>query len=123
MQRSNDPGARDDRCRLLLDLDGLRISTTATATWPAAALCRVGEVLQLFVGYRYRRALRGDEFAVCLPETGAATARLVADRIRIGLQRIVAAGHFSASIGWLPIRRTAKRLKPSSKQQTESCRV
>jgi hypothetical protein len=39
----------------------------------------------------------------------------------IGLQRIVSSRHFPQALEWLPIRRTAKRLKRSCKQQTASC--
>jgi len=69
---------------LLLDLDGLKkINDCYGHLIGSQALCRLADVLRVFcraidTAARYG----GDEFAVILPETTAAGARLVASRIR-----------------------------------------
>ncbi len=86
---------------LLLDLDGLKkINDRDGHLIGSRALCRLGDVLRLFcraidTAARYD----GDEFAVILPETTAAAARLVASRIRSRLATDSLQPPLSASIG------------------------
>ena len=86
---------------LLLDLDGLKkINDGHGHLVGSRALCRLGNLLRAFccsidTAARYG----GDEFAVILPETGAATAALVASRIRERLATDSEQPTLSASIG------------------------
>lgn len=86
---------------LLLDLDQLKkINDRYGHLIGSQALCRLAEVLRSFcrsidTATRYG----GDEFAVILPETTAAAARLVASRIRSRLAADILQPTLSASIG------------------------
>lgn len=86
---------------LLLDLDQLKkINDRYGHLTGSKALCRLADVLRVFcraidTPARYG----GDEFAVILPETTAAAARLVASRIRSRLDRDSLEPPISASIG------------------------
>ncbi len=86
---------------MLLDLDGLKkINDRDGPVAGSRALRRLGDVLRLFcraidTAARYD----GDEFAVILPETTAAAARLVASRIRSRLAADSLQPPLSASIG------------------------
>jgi len=86
---------------LLLDLDQLKkINDRYGHLIGSQALCRLAEVLRFFcrsidTATRYG----GDEFAVILPETTAAAARLVASRIRSRLAADTLRPPLSASIG------------------------
>jgi diguanylate cyclase (GGDEF)-like protein/PAS domain S-box-containing protein len=86
---------------LLLDLDQLKkINDRYGHLIGSQALCRVADVLRVFcraidTAARYG----GDEFAVILPETTAADARLVASRIRSRLALDNFQPPLSASIG------------------------
>jgi diguanylate cyclase (GGDEF)-like protein len=86
---------------MLLDLDGLKkINDRDGPVAGSRALCRLGEVLRLFCRAIDTAARYGaDEFAVILPETTAATARLVASRIRNRLATDSLQPPLSASIG------------------------
>jgi diguanylate cyclase (GGDEF)-like protein/PAS domain S-box-containing protein len=86
---------------LLLDLDQLKkINDRYGHLIGSQALCRLAEVLRCFcrsidTATRYG----GDEFAVILPETTAAAARLVKARIRSRLAADILQPTLSASIG------------------------
>jgi len=86
---------------MLLDLDGLKKSNDRDGPVAGSrALRRLGDVLRLFcraidTAARYD----GDEFAVILPETTGAAARLVASRIRSRLAADSLQPPLSASIG------------------------
>jgi diguanylate cyclase (GGDEF)-like protein/PAS domain S-box-containing protein len=86
---------------LLLDLDQLKkINDCYGHLIGSQALCRLADVLRVFcraidTATRYG----GDEFAVILPETTAAAARLVASRIRSRLAMDSLQPTLSASIG------------------------
>jgi len=86
---------------LLLDLDQLKkINDRYGHLIGSQALCRLADVLRVFcreidTAARYG----GDEFAVILPETTAAGARLVASRIRSRLVTDSLLPALSASIG------------------------
>ena len=86
---------------LLLDLDGLKkINDRDGPVAGSRALCRLGDVLRLFCRAIDTAARYGsDEFAVILPETTAAAARLVASRIRSRLATASLQPPLSASIG------------------------
>ncbi len=86
---------------LLLDLDQLKkINDRYGHLIGSQALCRLADVLRVYcrsidTAARYG----GDEFAVILPETTAAGARLVASRIRSRLATDSLPPRLSASIG------------------------
>ena len=86
---------------LLLDLDHLKkINDRYGHLIGSQALCRLADVLRVYcrsidTAARYG----GDEFAVILPETTAAGARLVASRIRSRLATDSLPPRLSASIG------------------------
>jgi len=86
---------------LLLDLDQLKkVNDRYGHLIGSQALCRLADVLRVFcraidTATRYG----GDEFAVILPETTAAAARLVASRIRSRLAMDSLQPPLSASIG------------------------
>ena len=86
---------------LLLDLDQLKqINDRYGHLIGSQALCRLGDVLRIFcraidTATRYG----GDEFAVILPETTEAAARVVASRIRSRLATDSLHPPLSASIG------------------------
>jgi diguanylate cyclase (GGDEF)-like protein len=86
---------------LLLDVDQLKkINDRYGHLTGSQSLCRIADVLRVFcraidTAARYG----GDEFAVILPETTAAGARLVASRIRSRLATDSLQPQVSASIG------------------------
>jgi diguanylate cyclase (GGDEF)-like protein len=86
---------------LLLDLDQLKkINDRYGHLIGSQALCRLADVLRIFcraidTATRYR----GDEFAIILPETTVAGARLVASRIRSRLATDSLQPPLSTSIG------------------------
>lgn len=75
---------------IFLDLDGLReVNARQGHLAGGQVLKRVGE----FLNDRIRRIdlparIGGDEFVIICPETGKVAARLVADRLRQGIQRL-----------------------------------
>jgi diguanylate cyclase (GGDEF)-like protein len=84
---------------LLLDLDQLKkINDHYGHLIGSQALCRVADVLRVFCR-AIDTAARYDEFAVILPETTAADARLVASRIRSRVATDSLQPPLSASIG------------------------
>jgi diguanylate cyclase (GGDEF)-like protein/PAS domain S-box-containing protein len=92
---------RREFCVLFLDLDGLKkINDSFGHLVGSEALCRLADVL-CNSGREMDTAARfgGDEFALVLPETGAAAAKLVARRICDSLAQDGRRPELSVSIG------------------------
>ena len=98
---------------LLLDLDGLkRINDTYGHLVGSRAISRLGDILRIHcravdTAARYG----GDEFALVLPETDEADARLVAERIRTVMLEDAEQPALSASIGISIYRGAGERIE------------
>ncbi|MEO0323256.1 MAG: GGDEF domain-containing protein [Myxococcota bacterium] len=80
---------------IMLDLDGLKVlnDSCGHAAGDAAIVAAARAFAGALRGSDVLARFGGDEFAVLLPETDAAGARFVADRLRQALELEVVAGH------------------------------